>query len=57
MSKSLTERVSDLVGDSAACDHYGCRCWQAVADLKQIMEYYASEIEKSHYEDLKVKKS
>lgn len=50
---SLEKLVSEIVSDSACCDRTGCRCWQAVSDLKRIKEYCESEINKSPYEDLK----
>lgn len=45
--------IDDLVSDTAACDHSGCRCWQAVADLKAIRDYCDQEIQKSVHNDLK----
>jgi hypothetical protein len=50
---TLETEVSKLVSDSAGCDHAGCRCWQAVADLKAIRDYCDGEIQKSRYADLK----
>jgi hypothetical protein len=43
----IKKRVDELVGDTACCDNYGCRCCQAVEDLKAVRDYCISEIEKS----------
>ncbi len=53
MKSDIEKRVDTLVSDSACCDRDGCRCWQAVADLKKVKEYCEKQIKSSPYEDLK----
>jgi hypothetical protein len=51
--QDIKKSVDALVSDTACCDRDGCRCWQAVADLKRVRDYCDAEIQKSQYEDLK----
>ena len=44
MEKRIKQAIDDLVSDTACCDRFGCRCWQAVEDLKRIRDYCDGEI-------------
>lgn len=44
VNAEIKRRIDDLVSDTACCDRSGCRCWQAVEDLKAIRNYCDQEI-------------
>ncbi len=54
MTPTMADRINEVVSDTACCDRAGCRCWQAVADLKAIRDYCDTEIKKNleRYPDL-----
>lgn len=45
--KEVKQEIDSLVSNLACCDRDGCRCWQAVQDLKNIKTYVDAEIERA----------